>query len=66
MECSEYEDFKDDLQMIQMTQADLTRELGLSKNTVYAWGQFTIPSYAKAYVELKMQLYDYNLRYGQL
>ena len=63
---SEYEDFKDDLQMIQMTPADLTRELGLSKNTVYAWGQFTIPSYAKAYIELKVELYDYHLRYGEL
>ena len=66
MAFSEYDDFKDDLQMVEMTPADLTRELGLSKNTVYAWGQFTIPDYAKAYLQLRMELYDYRLRYGEL
>lgn len=66
MEFSEYEDFMDDLQMIESSGAELSRELGLGKNTVYSWKRWGVPTYAKAYLDVKTQLTDFKLRYRKI
>ena len=66
MEFSEYEDFMDDLHMIKTSAAQLGRELGLGKNTVYSWKRWGVPKYAKAYLDVKTQLTDYKIRHGKI
>eukprot|EP00914_Ancora_sagittata_P030334 GHVO01060597.1.p6 GENE.GHVO01060597.1~~GHVO01060597.1.p6 ORF type:complete len:108 (-),score=16.08 GHVO01060597.1:1421-1744(-) len=58
LESDDYEEFMEDLRLMNVTAAEIGRELGLGKNTVYSWKQWTVPQYAKAYVELKLKLHD--------
>ena len=64
MKFSEYEDFMDDLKMLGTTAAQFGRDLGLGRNTVYSWKKWGVPQYAKAYLHVKMELSDYQIRYG--
>ena len=53
---TDYEGFREDLRLAGVTVKELAKALGRNQGAIYGWKQSRVPDYAKAWVELKLQI----------
>lgn len=53
---TDYEGFREDMKLAGVTVREMAEALGRNPGAVYGWKQSRVPDYAKAWVDLKLQI----------